>query len=234
MPFLWCQIWDPTTTVSAFCDLLTPLLPSCPAPLALTFCRLNAVYKAHKYSANTSDALLTDLRAGLDILYLRGGPRCRDHASAHAVDCPATAKTTQQSNETHEALEMATNGLRPDDRFTLADLDAKAATALRIRFDLGIFDPVSNNPYAQPLPASVIDGSAHRKVARDATAASIVLLKNDNSLLPLSKSAKVAAIGPWINPSLQASMAHGTSAYVHAYAGSSSIMVNFEDGLNAV
>jgi hypothetical protein len=48
-----------------------------------------------------------------------------------------------QSNETHEALEAATNGSRPDARFTLADLDAKAATALKIRFDLGLFDPIT-------------------------------------------------------------------------------------------
>ena len=71
---------------------------------------------------------------------------------------------------------MATNGDRPDDRFTLADLDRKAKTALQIRFDLGIFDPIIGNPYAQPLHPSVIDGPGHRKVARDATAASVVVI----------------------------------------------------------
>ena len=185
------------------------------------------VYRQHHYSANTSDAVLTDLKAGLDILYLRSGPNCRDDGNSQlSIDCPDTASTSQQSNETHDALEFATNGSRPDDRFTLADLDAKAATALRIRFDLGIFDPAEGNPYAQPIAASVrttrntkgyssthlamgfanvragtqkrreigtrvpfciaafsqvIDGPAHRKVARDATAASVVLLKNDGS-----------------------------------------------------
>ena len=39
----------------------------------------------------------------------------------------------------------------------------QAATALRIRFDLGLFDPIAGNPYAQPLPPSLIDGPAHRK-----------------------------------------------------------------------
>jgi beta-glucosidase len=113
-----------------------------------------------------------------------------------------------QSNETHEALEAATNGSRPDDRFTLADLDAKAATALRIRFDLGLFDPVTEpgHPDGKPLPPSLIDGPTHRKVARDATAASVVLLANQGNLLPLAKSAKIAAIGPYVKPSLQPSM----------------------------
>lgn len=49
------------------------------------------VYKAHKYSENTSDALLTDLQAGLDILYLRGGPRCNAGG-----DCPDGPSTTLQ------------------------------------------------------------------------------------------------------------------------------------------
>ena len=54
------------------------------------------------------------------------------------------------------------------------------------------------------------------------------------NLLPLSRSTKVAAIGPWINPSLQPSMNDvGANAYVHAYAGSSGVMVNFLDGLNS-
>ena len=101
------------------------------------------------------------------------------------------------------SLAQATNGSQPDERFTLADLDAKAGAALKLRFDLGLFDPVDGNPYAQPIPASVIDGPAHRTVARDAVAASIVLLKNDGGLLPLSKSAKVAAIGPYMYPEMQ-------------------------------
>lgn len=253
------------------------------------------VYAAHKYSANTSDALLTDMQAGLDILYLRSGPECRDTRSpAYSKDCPATAATSQQvrtwfrcllaggfivivvvgsadivcscswfvqgwqctcycppfltlarnflgiilrthhqANETHDAFEAATNGSHPDSRFTLADLDIKAGVALRLRFDLGEFDPVDGNPYAQPIDASVIDGQAHRKVARDATAASIVLLQNKGSVLPLSKTAKVAAIGPWIKPSLQPAMGGNTNPYVHAYAGSSVTMVDFLDGLTA-
>ena len=60
-----------------------------------------------------------------------------------------------------------------------------------------------------------------------------MLLKNQGSLLPLAKTAKIAAIGPWIKPGLQPSMGSQTNAYVHAYAGSSGVMVDFLDGLNA-
>ena len=149
----------------------------------------------------------------------------------------------QHSRSHQPSLAQATNGSQPDERFTLADLDAKAGAALKLRFDLGLFDPVDGNPYAQPLPASVIDGPAHRTVARDAVAASIVLLKNNGGLLPLSKSAKVAAIGPYMYPEMQPSMSGNTASnisgqvgsmnpYVHAYGGSSSVMVNFLEGLN--
>jgi hypothetical protein len=60
-----------------------------------------------------------------------------------------------------------------------------------------------------------------------------VLLKNQGNLLPLAKTARIAAIGPWIKPGLQPSMNSQTNAYVHAYAGSSGVMVDFLDGLNA-
>ena len=65
------------------------------------------VCRQHHYSANTSEALLTDLKAGLDILYLRSGPQCRDEGSDQVNACPDSAKTSQQSNETHDALEFA-------------------------------------------------------------------------------------------------------------------------------
>ena len=64
------------------------------------------VYDRHHYRDNTSDALLTDLKAGLGILYLRSGAACRDNAQTTAVDCPETAGSSQQANETLDALEM--------------------------------------------------------------------------------------------------------------------------------
>lgn len=202
---------------------------------------------------------MTDLHAGLDILYLRGGPKCRGRGGVTAPNCPETPASSQQVNETREALEAATDGSRPDPRFTLRDLDAAAATALRLRFALGEFDAVEDNPYARPQPSAVIDGAAHRKIAREATAASVVvsaaaafafamrlleapgaaaqLLKNEKELLPLHKSANVAAVGPWVQPELQPSMGprpgQPGNAYVHSYAGGSSAMSTFFEGIAA-
>ena len=60
----------------------------------------------------------------------------------------------------------------------------------------GLFD----RPY-RPLdkPDTVVMSPAHLAVARQASHESIVLLKNDNNLLPLSKSQAIALIGPCVS-----------------------------------
>lgn len=83
------------------------------------------------------------------------------------------------------------------------------------------------------MNATVIDSDKHRSVARESAAASVVLLRNHGGVLPLTMAAKIAAIGPWFDPSLQPSMSRPTNAYVHSYAGTSSVMVNFLDGITA-
>jgi hypothetical protein len=60
------------------------------------------VYKQHKYRENTSDALLTDLQAGLYILYLRGGPKCNAGG-----DCPDGPSTTLQVKPSSAPLSFA-------------------------------------------------------------------------------------------------------------------------------
>jgi beta-glucosidase len=66
----------------------------------------------------------------------------------------------------------------------------------KARFKLGMFDPVENVKYAQ-IPYSVVDSKEHRALALDAARKSIVLLKNDKSILPLKKDPRtIAVIGP--------------------------------------
>lgn len=67
---------------------------------------------------------------------------------------------------------------------------------LRKKFELGLFD----DPYRFSEPAreaKVLADPANKKAARDVAEKSIVLLKNDKQLLPLSKSiGSIAVIGP--------------------------------------
>jgi beta-glucosidase len=64
------------------------------------------------------------------------------------------------------------------------------------RFRLGMFDPPDQVPYAQ-IPYETVNCEAHRALALQAAQESIVLLKNEGDLLPLSKDTEsVAVIGP--------------------------------------
>ena len=64
------------------------------------------------------------------------------------------------------------------------------------RFRLGHFDPPERVPFTQ-IPASAVNSPEHRALALRTARESIVLLKNEGSLLPLRKNLKsVAVIGP--------------------------------------
>ncbi|MGC4093923.1 MAG: glycoside hydrolase family 3 C-terminal domain-containing protein [Polyangiaceae bacterium] len=77
-----------------------------------------------------------------------------------------------------------------------ADLDVCVKRLMLARMKLGMFDPAERVPYAQ-IPYEVNDRDEHRALALDAAQSSLVLLKNENGLLPLSPNLKrVAVIGP--------------------------------------
>lgn len=67
---------------------------------------------------------------------------------------------------------------------------------LRVKFQLGLFD----DPYRYSDPereAAVVGNPAHLEASRDVARKSIVLLKNDENLLPLNKTkGSIAVIGP--------------------------------------
>ncbi len=67
------------------------------------------------------------------------------------------------------------------------------------RFKLGMFDPDDRVPYAQ-IPYSDLNSDAHKKEALITAQKSMVLLKNEGNILPLSKNLKtIAVIGPNAN-----------------------------------
>jgi beta-glucosidase len=80
-----------------------------------------------------------------------------------------------------------------------AELDTAVVRLLRARFRLGMFDTDSLNPYAS-IPYSIVNNEAHQQYATEMARQSIVLLKNKNNILPLSKKIKtIAVIGPNAN-----------------------------------
>lgn len=77
-------------------------------------------------------------------------------------------------------------------------IDESLRRVLRIRFRLGEFDPPGMVPYTK-LGPEVIDSPAHRALALRTAEESIVLLANDDHLLPLDKISikTLAVIGPF-------------------------------------
>lgn len=75
-----------------------------------------------------------------------------------------------------------------------AVLDTAVARVLRMKFNLGLFD----HPYVdEKLVAQKVATAQNKTVARQVARESIVLLKNDQHILPLRKSLKrIAVIGP--------------------------------------
>lgn len=104
---------------------------------------------------------------------------------------------------------------------TEAEIDVSLRRLLATKFKLGLFDPPARVPWSK-TPASVIDSPAHRALAREAAAESIVLLKN-NGLLPLKRDlGSLLVCGP---------TAANTGALLGNYYGISSRLVTLLEGI---
>ena len=88
--------------------------------------------------------------------------------------------------------------LLKDKKITIAIIDDAVKRILTKKFELGLFD----DPYRfcnTERERSALNNPAHAQAAREVAAKSIVLLKNNNQLLPLSKNTKtIAFIGPLV------------------------------------
>ena len=77
-----------------------------------------------------------------------------------------------------------------------SEIDTAVRRLFRARFDLGMFDPASQVAYAR-LPFSEVDSAPHRELALQTARESMVLLKNEQNVLPLAANVKtVAVVGP--------------------------------------
>jgi len=80
-----------------------------------------------------------------------------------------------------------------------SELDTAVARLLRAKFKLGVFDDEDSDPYAK-IPYSVVNSQPHIAHALQMAKESIVLLKNQQNLLPLKSNVKkIAVIGPNAN-----------------------------------
>jgi beta-glucosidase len=140
-----------------------------------------------------------------------------DHAASHA----AALRAGVDSFTDHGPLSGVTTG-----RFTEAlrrglitvdDVDRAVRRLLLLRLRLGEFDP-GLDPYAA-VPEAVLDSAAHRGLARQAAGQAIVLLRNDDGLLPLTaRGLRLAVVGP-LADTLYEDWYSGTMPYRITVAG---------------
>jgi len=104
---------------------------------------------------------------------------------------------------------------------TEEDLDKNVTRLFRARFLLGEFDPPHLVPYSD-IPKSKLDCQEHRDLALQIAKESIVLLKNENRILPLDQNRikSIAVIGPNANRTV-----------LGGYSGSPSVSISPLQGL---
>ena len=116
-------------------------------------------------------------------------------AESAAADAVLHTTDVECGNATYKSLVQAVK----DGKLTENDINTSIKRLFTIRFRLGLFDPADQVKYRQ-VPITELESPAHHEQALKMARQSIVLLKNEGHVLPLSKSLKkIAVIGPNAN-----------------------------------
>ena len=154
----------------------------------------------------TDDELLISSDAWAPSNLVRTEHYFDDHPQAHAAALRAGLDSfTDQDADGAFTAAQVTEALRRE-LVTMAEVDRAVRRKLLIRLRLGEFDP-DGGPYAA---AAAIDTPEHRDLSRTAAGQSMVLLKNDDDLLPIPPGQAIAVLGPladclyqdWYSPAL--------------------------------
>ena len=149
-------------------------------------------------------------------------------------------------------LNVKTNFTRPEDfilplrelvkegKVPIKILDDRVRDVLRVKFTTGLFD----HPYIEDAlhTKSIVNSAENQQIALRAARESLVLLKNDRNVLPLSKQIKsIAVIGPNADDQTLTNYRYGPSAVqsVTVKQGiqnllGSSVKVNYAKGCEVV
>lgn len=120
-------------------------------------------------------------------------PRHETHPDAESASADAVLNGTDlECGGSYRALNKALK----DGKISEEALNVSLRRLLKGRFELGMFDPDDRVPYSK-IPYSVVESPKHIAQAQDMARKSMVLLKNKNNTLPLSKNLKkIAVVGP--------------------------------------
>jgi beta-glucosidase len=120
----------------------------------------------------------------------------KDNKEAALAAITAGSDMDMESNAYRYNLEQ----LVKENKVPIALIDDAVKRILRKKFEMGLFD----DPYKfcnTEREKAALNNPEHTKAAREIAAKSIVLLKNEKDILPLSKGLKtIAFIGPMVKP----------------------------------
>ncbi len=113
-------------------------------------------------------------------------------AESAAVDAVLHGTDVECGRVTYKSLAQAMK----DGKITEKQIDVSIKRLFTIRMRLGMFDPSEMVKYSQ-IPLSVLESKEHKDQAEKMAHQSMVLLRNEGHVLPLSKKIKkIAIIGP--------------------------------------
>lgn len=142
--------------------------------------------------ADGSLAIVSDAGAPTFVVTIQRSQPDPVHAAAALVRSGLDSFTDDDANAKPTIANLTgalEQGLLDD-----ADIDRALLRLLELRVRTGEFDGDAD-PYAG-IGADAIDADASRELAREAVAKSVVVLRNDDALLPLPAPASVAVVGP--------------------------------------
>jgi len=160
------------------------------------------IYKDHKVVETAPEAAALAINAGCDLF-------CNMF----------TAHPKRKKRYWQWMIDAIDQGL-----LTEETIDKSVKRLFMARFKLGMFDPLEEVKYQQ-IPFEVNDCEEHRQLALRAARECIVLLKNENNILPLNKDTKsIAVIGP---------NSDSLSVLLGNYSGRPSKFTSFLQGIKA-
>ncbi|HDS1649666.1 TPA: exo 1,3/1,4-beta-D-glucan glucohydrolase [Stenotrophomonas maltophilia] len=114
------------------------------------------------------------------------------------TDCPATINAgldMAMASDSWKGFYETTLAAVKDGRITAERLDDAVRRILRVKFRLGLFEAGRPSTRAVGGQFALIGAPEHRAVARQAVRESLVLLKNQNGILPLSPKQRILVAG---------------------------------------
>lgn len=158
------------------------------------------IFNGHHYKSSQAEASAVSLKTGMD-------NECIDFK----------AKVTDD-HDYAPYIEAVKQGY-----LTEADINLALKRLFTARMQLGMFDPPDTVPYTK-IDEALLDGPAHRAMARKLANESMVLLKNDGVLPLKTEGTKIAVVGP---------LAEQTTVLLGNYNGMPTHTVSVLEGLKA-